>query len=139
LKKILRFANSKNEFFSRAKKGNLCFGHADSQDQKMDSFKENYYFFSFFTKGFIFWPFELWIHKTICTMFHWTCHRTSITNPIDFDKTAAQIYMFKCVTNGTKYIDNTTKSPWICSLQGKHLNTTTYLFAWEGITYIICS
>jgi len=40
LKKISSFANPKNEFFSRNKKGNPFFGHANSQNQKVNSLKE---------------------------------------------------------------------------------------------------
>jgi hypothetical protein len=40
LKKLPSFANSKIEFFSRTKERNPIFGHANSQNQKVDSLKE---------------------------------------------------------------------------------------------------
>jgi len=51
LKKISSFANSKNEFFSRNKKGNPFFGHANSQNQKMNSLKQKGFDLNFLLKS----------------------------------------------------------------------------------------
>ncbi len=59
MKKISSFANSKNEFFSRNKKGNPFFGHTNSQNQKVNSLKEKGFDLNFLLKspffGFVNW------------------------------------------------------------------------------------